>query len=337
MTANVDPMRAIARAIIPFRLRRAVGIGHYELLKALTRLRDTAGALRLRRHLSTHRPVIPRDDASGVLAFPRSDHPRVSIVVPAFNHWTYTHLCLRALRDHTSGQEFEVILADDGSSDTTIAASTLLRNVQVVRQDRSLGFLKNCNAAARCARGEYLLFLNNDTVVQRGWLDILVGTADRNPEVGIVGPKVIYPDGRLQDAGGIVFADGTTANYGRGGDPAAAAFNVARDVDYISGCCLLVRRELWSSVGGFDDRFAPGYYEDVDLAFAARRRGYRVVYEPRAVIVHFDGVSHGHNTSTGIKSFLAVNAEKFVLKWPEIVESAQACESGKDAEAVIAR
>jgi O-antigen biosynthesis protein len=261
---------------------------------------------------------VPADDPNEKLVFSRYERPRVSIVVPAHNNWRYTHLCLRAVLEHTAGHEYEVILADDGSTDKTLAASSLLVNVAVERLDPRKGFVGNCNNGARRGRGHYLLFLNNDTVAQPGWLGALVDTADADADVGIVGPKLIYEDGRLQDAGGIVFADGTTRNYGRNGCPSAPEFNRVRDVDYVSGCCLLVRSDLWSRVGGFDESYAPAYYEDVDLAFAARREGFRVVYQPSAVVVHFDGVSHGHDATVGAKRFLEINAQTFLSKWPEV-------------------
>lgn len=307
--------------MVPFRLRRALGIAAYRLWQALVRAREAVfESSRRRTRRPVLSPIMPDDDPNAVLVFPKSARPRVSIVVPVHNNWRYTHLCLRAVLDHSLARDYEVILADDASTDETATASSRLVNVSTVRNDAKAGFVRNCNDAARHARGEYLLFLNNDTVAQPGWLDALVDTADRGPEVGIVGPKLIYEDGRLQDAGGIVFADATTRNDGRGCDASAPEYNRMREVDYVSGCCLLVRRSLWNHVGGFDERYAPAYYEDVDLAFAVRREGFRVVYQPRAVVVHFDGVSHGHDT-TGVKRFLAVNAEKFSAKWPEVLEA----------------
>jgi GT2 family glycosyltransferase len=275
-----------------------------------------------RRRRAAVLPIVPKDDPSEVLVFAPCERPRVSIVVPAHNNWPYTHLCLRAVIEHTTRRDYEVILADDGSTDQTANASSLLVNAAVVQRNARTGFVRNCNSGARHAQGDYVLFLNNDTVVQAGWLDALVDAAESDPKVGVVGPKLIYEDGRLQDAGGIVFADGTTKNRGRHGDASAPEYNRMREVDYVSGCCLLVRRDLWNRVGGFDERYAPAYYEDVDLAFAARREGFRVIYQPRAVVVHFDGVSHGHDTATGVKRFLAVNAQKLLGKWPEVLDKA---------------
>ena len=251
------------------------------------------------------------------LVFRVFEHARVSIVVPAYNEWRHTHLCLRAVLEHTAAPAFEVLLADDASTDRTMDAPLLLDNVVVVRDGRRRGFLGNCNQAARFARGEYLVLLNNDTVVQPGWLEALVATADRDPRIGIVGAKILYEDGRLQDAGGVVYRDGSAARYGKDGDPAAPAYNQLRDVDYVSGCCLLVRRDLWRRLGGFDGRYSPGYYEDVDLAFRVRANGFRVVYEPGAVVAHSEGASHGHDPSSGAKRFLPRNAEIFRSTWAE--------------------
>lgn len=262
--------------------------------------------------------VIPDDDPTTPLVFPESPAPEVSIVIPVYNAWAHTHLCLRAILQHTKSPSYEVILADDASTDETTTASLSLKNVVVIRDDTRRGYVLRCNEAARMARGRYLVLLNNDTVVQPGWLGALARGADGRHDVGIVGGKVLAADGSLQEAGCLVLADATPVRRGIGGNPADRAYAEATEVDYVSGCCLLIRRELWQQLGGFDERFAPAYYEDVDLAFAARLYGYRTMYEPRAVVLHVGGVTYGRERTGGTKELVSVNAQKFLSKWPDV-------------------
>ena len=170
--------------------------------------------------------------------------------------------------------------------------------LRIVTNDENLGFLRSCNRAAAQARGRYLVLLNNDTLVLPGWLDALLQTAKDGEDVGAVGAKLIYPNGLLQEAGGIVWQDGSAWNWGRGEDPEDPRFQYVRQVDYCSAACLLVPKALFDELGGFDDRYAPAYYEDTDLCFAIRARGKRVLYQPAAQVVHFEGVSHGTDESS---------------------------------------
>ena len=252
----------------------------------------------------------------GPISFPATDEPRVSIVIPVHGKADLTRRCLASVAADGSTIPYEVVVVDDDSPDDTAAMLEKVGNVRVVRNAVNLGFTRACNAGIARASGEYLVLLNNDTEVAPGWLEALVATADSDPCVGVVGAKLIYGNGRLQEAGGIIWSDGTGANYGRGDDPGKPAYNYVRDVDYCSGAALLVRRELLEKLGGgLDERYAPAYYEDTDLAFAARSLGYRVVYQPRATVVHHEGGSHGTDISTGIKRFQEVNRAVFAEKW----------------------
>jgi len=250
------------------------------------------------------------------LVFPTaSDEPQVSIIVPVVNNYDTTLQCLAALLQHTDGVDYELLLADDASDDATRDIQARVQNIRVLRNQENLGFVDNCNQAARQARGQYLVFLNNDTQVQGGWLKALLATLTNEPDVGLVGPQLCYPDGRLQEAGAIVWRDGSGYNYGRGEDPQRPEYRYAKDVDYISGACICIRRALWQAIGGFDTRYRPAYYEDTDLAFAVREQGYRVVYRPRAQVIHIEGISHGRDGAAGIKRFQEINRAKFLSKW----------------------
>src|SRR5690606_25428578 len=132
---------------------------------------------------------------------------------------------------------------------------------------------------------------------------------------GLVGSRLIYPDGRLQEAGGIIFNDGSGWNYGRFEDPDDRRFAFRREVDYCSGAAIMLRREPFERLGGFDQRYAPAYYEDTDLAFAVRAAGLKVIYEPRSRVIHFEGITAGTDTGSGMKRYQLINREKFLDKW----------------------
>jgi len=189
--------------------------------------------------------------------------------------------------------------------------------VRVLRNAANLGFVGSCNAGAAAARGEFVLFLNNDTQVCAGWLAALVRCFAEEPDAGLVGAKLVYPDGRLQEAGGIVFSDGSGWNYGRFDDPNDPRYDFRREADYCSGAAIMLRRALFDELGGFDTRYAPAYYEDTDLAFAVRAAGRKVYYEPRSRVVHFEGVTAGTDLGAGIKQYQVINREKFLAKWAD--------------------
>jgi GT2 family glycosyltransferase len=251
------------------------------------------------------------------LSFPEVERPRVSIIVPVYNDYRVTAHCLQALHDHLDGLPLEVIVADDGSSDLSTSIEHRLTGVRVVRGE-NVGFLRNCNRAAAESRGELLLFLNNDTAVTAGWLAPLVELF-ADPTVGAAGPMLLFGDGKLQEAGGIIWRDASGWNFGRGDDPDKPAYGYRKDVDYVSGACLMVRGDLWRQIGGFDERFAPAYYEDADLCFAVRAAGYRVVYQPASRVFHFEGVSNGTDLSAGVKQHQVRNQAVFAGKWQAVL------------------
>jgi GT2 family glycosyltransferase len=253
------------------------------------------------------------------LHLPKCDTPLVSIIIPVHNQWSYTYACVRSIVQGEPVLAYEIILADDVSTDETRWADRHIKGVVINRNTENLGFLRNCNSAASRARGEYLLFLNNDTEIQAGAITELLKVFRTCPDAGLVGSKLIYPDGRLQEAGGIVWNDGSAWNYGQGQNPGLGEFNYLRETDYCSGASIMVPRPLFHSVGGFDDRYAPAYYEDTDLAFAVRHAGRKVYYQPASVVVHHEGVSHGTDEGSGIKSRQLVNRQRFVDKWRTVL------------------
>ncbi|GAB3556606.1 GT2 family glycosyltransferase/SAM-dependent methyltransferase [Actinopolyspora lacussalsi] len=251
------------------------------------------------------------------VAVPHSEQPEVSVIVPVHGEWDYTRQCLRSLAGHRVSTPFEVVVVDDASPDDSAELLRRCPGVRLVRAERNLGFVGACNLGAEHARGRQLFFLNNDTEVTESWLDELVATADSDERIGLVGAKLLYPDGRMQECGSAVWSDGTGWNLGRLGDPDAPEYAALRDVDYCSGAALLVRRELFESLGGFDTGYSPAYYEDTDLAFGVRAAGFRTVVQPRAVVVHHEGASNGTETGSGVKRHQELNRGIFVEKWQD--------------------
>lgn len=249
------------------------------------------------------------------LKLPEFKSPDVSIVIPVHNKIELTYHCLASLILAYNKASYEVIIVNDCSTDRTTELSDIFENVNVIVNEHNLGFLRNCNKAAKQARGNYLVMLNNDTEVTSGWLDELLEIFKRFDNVGMTGSKLIYPDGKLQEAGGIVWGNGQPWNLGNRGNPQAPEWCYARQVDYLSGASLMVPRVIWEEVGGFSDEFAPAYYEDTDLAFKIREHGYKTIYAPYSVVVHFEGMSNGRDMSQGIKKNQAINAPKFRAKW----------------------
>lgn len=254
------------------------------------------------------------------LVIRKCEDPVVSIVIPVYNQFAYTYNCLKSIQKHSGDVPYEVIVADDFSTDHVKEIEKVVSGITVIHNKENLKFLLNCNHAAESAQGEYILFLNNDTQVQPGWLEPLVRLLKSQKDVGMVGSKLVYPDGKLQEAGGILWEDGSAWNYGRLMNPEAPEYCYVKEVDYISGAAIMIRASLWREIGGFDTAFAPAYYEDTDLAFEVRKRGYKVYLQPASVVVHFEGVSNGTDTSEGLKTYQVVNQKKFFEKWKAVLE-----------------
>lgn len=254
------------------------------------------------------------------LVVPECKQPLVSIVIPVYNQFDYTYNCVQSIIENSQDVAYEIIIGDDVSTDKTKNIKRYIKNITVVRNEENQRFLLNCNHAAQYAKGKYILFLNNDTKVKEEWLSSLVTLIESDPKIGMVGSKLVYPDGRLQEAGGIVWKDMGGWNYGNGQDPAMPEYNYVRECDYISGAAIMIKTDLWKVIGGFDEQFAPAYYEDTDLAFEVRKHGYKVMYQPRSVVIHYEGVSNGTDVTTGVKQYQVVNEKKFREKWKQELE-----------------
>jgi GT2 family glycosyltransferase/glycosyltransferase involved in cell wall biosynthesis len=259
----------------------------------------------------------------------------VSIVVPVYNQVAYTLDCIEAIKKNTSEIDYEVIVVDDCSSDETQSALSARNDIIYLRNERNLGFIGSCNAGASCASKTYLCVLNNDTKVLPFWLSALVNTFELHENVGLAGSKLVYPDGRLQEAGGLIWNDGSAWNWGRFQDPNDPRFNYARKADYCSGASILIPRALFSALGGFDPHFAPAYGEDSDLALKIRSLGLSTIYQPLSQVIHFEGITSGTDTSQGTKKHQVANAEKLAKRWAPVLEHQGP--SGVNAEIVCDR
>lgn len=283
----------------------------------------------------THAAELPAiASTTELLAWRPAGSPDISIVVPVFNQIATAMDCLRSLVAATTEEaKVELVVVDDASTDPEAERLRALPGITYHRNRNNAGFVGACNTGAQLARGRLLVFLNSDTLVTPGWLERLVGML-KEPGVGLVGASLRYPDGRLQEAGGLVFADASGWNYGRNGHPADPRYCTRRDSHYCSGAALAVTRKRFTEMGGFDARFAPGYYEDTDLAMRVRASGARVVYEPEAVVVHLEGASAGTDTSQGMKAAQVVNRERFRELWRETLLQAHPA-PGTDADLVV--
>src|SRR5262249_10340775 len=251
---------------------------HYYAVMKLTGGKDLGASLGL---AECARLQSPKNSAE-------KERPLVSIVIPVWNELEFTRRCLAAIQK-TTQQPYEIIVVNNGSTDgTTEYLNQLTGKVKVVNHPENVGFVQGCNSGAKEARGKYILLLNNDTEPQTGWLEALVETLEADETVGAVGAKLIYPNGKLQEAGGICFQDGTAWNFGKHDDPDKPEYSYLREACYCSAACLLVRRDLWEKIGGFDERYSPAYWEDTDLAFSIRNLGYRVMFQPRSKVVHHE-------------------------------------------------
>jgi O-antigen biosynthesis protein len=260
-----------------------------------------------------------RRPGKGPIELPPVDSPDVSLVIPLYAHAELTRAALESIRENTSYLNYEVILVDDCADAQTKALLRQVRGARVIANERNLGYLRSIARGAEEARGRWLVLCNNDIEVQPGWLAAMLDCGESSSDIAVVAPKFLAPDGTLAEAGGIVWRDGTGANYGRGEDPDSCHYQYRREIDYGSAAALMVRIDFWREVGGFDERFLPMYYEDTDLCFEARSRGYRVMYEPRAHVIHVEGATAGTDESAGHKRHQELNRPKFVEKWEELL------------------
>ena len=267
---------------------------------------------------------------------------KVSIIIPIFNKREYTQKCLESIflcgfgSEH--GDDFEVIVVDNGSTDDSFEYLNGLKsgltgdqkgvakkNLTVIHNEKNLGFAKACNQGAGAAKGEYLMFLNNDTVVTKGWLDILVKELDSDSDgtsgkigagakiaadakIAAVGPKLLYPDNTIQHAG-VVFDEKKWPHHIYKKEPGGAPYvNKKRQFQCITAACILIRAEVFRSVGGFDEAYLNGL-EDLDLCLKIRELGLGILYVPESVVYHYESVTEGRS------NYDERNVQLFYSRW----------------------
>ncbi len=222
-----------------------------------------------------------------VLNFGSGPQPKLSIIMVTYNQPALTWSCLESLLREWRQGDFELIIVDNCSGAETQNLLARIRGAKIIRNQENIHFLRAANQAVEHACGEYLLFLNNDTLLTSGCIDNAMALFS-NEDIGVVGAKLIRPDGRIQEAGSKIFTDGSTESCGRGAALTDPRYLGIRDVDYVSGAFLMTKRELFTSIGGFDARFEPAYYEDVDFCAQVRAHGKRVVCTADSILIHVE-------------------------------------------------
>lgn len=322
------PAALAGPAPTPVPLWRADGVREWHDHRTVRERIDTARRQQQHDKRAKPYPMIsfaqrrPADVAATIKLPPVPEAPEVTVLIPAYNHLVTTLECLASIAMHAdaNGPSFEVLVANDGSSDDTAQVLARIDHLRLVNQPENLGFLRNCNAAAQHARGRLLVLLNNDVQVTAGWLMVLVDCLESNPDIGAVGPRIVYPSGWLQEAGTRLRRDGSSEMIGLNDLPDLPRYGYNRDVDYCSGACLLLRNADFRRLGGFDERFAPAYCEDSDLCMRLRTDGKRIVYCAQATVVH-----HLSTTSDAIPGdyklrCIARNLQTFGSRWQADVD-----------------
>ena len=243
-------------------------------------------------------------------------YSKVSIIIPLFNNLEYTKKCIEAIRGKTPNGLYELIIVDNGSTDgTEDFLKSFMGNIKIISNEKNLGFAKACNQGARASSSDYILFLNNDVEAQSGWLEPLLKALDNDSSVAAVSSKLLFPDGTIQHAGVLIVDHrkhqdpllALNACYQEPSDLPEA--NEPRTYQALTAACLLVRRNAFDQVGGFDEGFWNGY-EDTDLCFKLRMEGYKLVYQPESVLIH-------HEEKSGFERFskMLENIARLHGKW----------------------
>lgn len=241
------------------------------------------------------------------LVFPRFDNPQVSIVLTAYNEWKYTYECLKSILQTKTNIEYEVIVGDNASTDETREIEQYVENIRVVRQRENIGYLRNCNETAKAAKGECMVLLQNDTkMLSDYWLDRLVDTCGKEETIGAVSGAAFWwdMDPAAMDYGASV--------DGNGGLTANEKMEGLCEVEYITPACICFRTKVWREMGGFDERYVPAWFEDIDLYRAMRSKGYRLYIDTDVFFMHYREITVPQENVVPI---IEKNRQKYLEKW----------------------
>jgi len=283
-------------------------------------LRSAIGAMPFaKRHLLHARNrELKRFLASGQrVTFPKPRSPRATLIIPVFNHALHTLACLMSILP-AAGDWLEVLVQDDGSTDETSELLSRFENLRVARNPTNLGYLRSVNAAVVEARGRHVILMNNDARLVEGSLVAMLGYMEAHEDIGLLGCRIVQPNGGLQEAGCALFRDGTSNGYLRfrpADDPRALFI---RDVDYCSGVFAIIPKVAFERLGGFDEIYAPAYYEETDLCMRLAREGLRSVYHPGLVVEHFE---FGSRPSGDLRALIERHRAVFMQRWGETLRS----------------
>lgn len=212
-----------------------------------------------------------------------------SIIILAYKNNDLTIQCIDSVLRHTK-VDFELIVIDNDSN--LRLPGDKYKEVKVVKNQTNVGFARGCNQGARLANGKYLVFLNNDTIVTPNWLNAMIKIWQSANDIGIVGSKLLFPDtGRIQHAG-VCFKNQEPGHLYYNLDPKVANIHQVRECPAITGACMLIDKDLFWVVDGFDENYINGY-EDVDLCLKVREKGYRVMYTPGSLVYHYGSKAPG--------------------------------------------
>jgi GT2 family glycosyltransferase len=251
------------------------------------------------------------------LSFPAARVPIVSIIVVLHNKADLSLLSLQAIRD-SCNVPYELVIVDNQSIDSTSMLLDHCRGAKIIRNDCNVGFGAACMQATDRCTARFLLFLNNDALLHDGAVTAALANF-QDESIGAVGGKILLANGDLQEAGSILWADGSALGYGRSDNPSRLQYVFRRQVDYCSGAFLFTPRELFLRLGGFELAYSPAYYEDTDYCMKLWQAGFKVLYEPQAMIHHYESASSGDNEAA--RPSMAEKQKVFVSRWKETLST----------------
>ena len=250
----------------------------------------------------------------------RPSEARVTVLIPAFDQLAELAICIESIFSFPSSTHLRIVVGDDASPNIDLRVLNGLPGVTIIRHSNNLGYIQNVNVLARNATTELILTLNQDVVTAPGWIDELVADLDSRPNCGVVGPRILDHNFKILEAGAILFKDAFAAHRGRGCAPEDPRYNFSTTVDYLSGCALLTRRELWNQLNGLNENLTPAYYDDVDFCLRVQELGLEIRYAPLSCVIHFEGTSMGSDEDdrTSLKHYQVINREKLSVLFPSL-------------------